>query len=43
MTAVAEPEAKKADGKKGEKKAKGGEKAAEGADGSKAEKKPKAE
>jgi small subunit ribosomal protein S19e len=33
-------EPKKAEGKKGEKKAKGGEKAAEGADGAKAEKKP---
>lgn len=42
VKAVAEPEAKKADGKKGEKKAKGGEKAAEGADGTKAEKKPAA-
>ena len=38
---VAEP--KKADAKKGEKKAKGGDKAVEGADGAKAEKKaPKA-
>jgi len=39
VKAVAEPEPKKADSKKGEKKAKGGDKAAEGADGAKAEKK----
>nr|WP_321351720.1 30S ribosomal protein S19e [uncultured Methanoregula sp.] len=39
VKAVAEPEPKKADNKKGEKKAKGGDKAAEGTDGAKAEKK----
>jgi small subunit ribosomal protein S19e len=39
VKAVAEAEPKKADGKKGEKKAKGGDKAVEGADGAKAEKK----
>ncbi|MFA4877748.1 MAG: 30S ribosomal protein S19e [Methanoregula sp.] len=39
VKAVAEPEPKKAESKKGEKKAKSGDKAAEGADGAKAEKK----
>jgi small subunit ribosomal protein S19e len=39
VKAVAEPEAKKAEVKKGEKKAKGGDKAVEGAEGVKAEKK----